>query len=116
MASATIAKAPTNNTDANFRLWGKAISDQLVTSWSLVPDSGDLDWTTITTPAAINTAQGYEIWKSNDAGGGLSNIYFKIEYGSGNNAANPSIWLTVGFASDGAGIITGIKTARTQII
>ena len=118
MSSATVTKAPTNGTDAEFRAWGKAISDQLVTGWTKTADTGQIDWATVVKPVGAATAAGYEIWYSNDAGGGLSNIYFKIEYGSqtGGTQAPPALWITVGFASDGVGNISGLsKTIRQTI-
>jgi hypothetical protein len=116
MAATTVTRAPINDTDANFRLWGKAISDQLAAGgWVQTTDTGQINWTTVTKPGAANTVAGYEVWRSNDAGGGLNQIYVKIEYGSSGSANIPGVWLTVGWASDGAGALTGITTTRTQI-
>jgi hypothetical protein len=124
MAAATVSQALINDTDAHFRAWGKSISDQLLAgSWALTADTGNdangnglIDFTTVVKPAAISTVQGYQIWKSNDAAGSLVNIFLKIEYGSFSTSANqPQIWLTIGFASDGSGNLTGTISTRTAI-
>lgn len=115
MSSAVASKALTNSSDANFRGWGKAISDQMATSWTQ-SDTGNIDWTTVTAAAGTNTAQGYEIWRSNDAAGSITQLYVKLEYGSGSAANNPSVWLTVGWGSNGSGTLTGTGlSTRKQI-
>lgn len=112
MAATTIARALISDTDANFRLWGKAISDQfLAGGWIQTSDTGQINWTTVTAPAAINTYQGYEIWRSNDAGGTIVDYYVKIQYGSNAAAANqPRISIQVGWGSNGSGTLTGITS------
>lgn len=99
--------APSNASDAAFRLWGKAVSDQLTAmGYVKTSDTGQINWTTVTAPSLANTSQGYEIRVSNDAGGGRNVFYLKIEYGSASIAGTPSIWVTIGFGTDGAGTIT----------
>lgn len=117
MAAVTTTKAFTNSTDANFREWGKAISDQMIAGgWVFASDTGQINWTTVLAPVAVSTVQGYEIFRSNDASGGITQLYVKIEYGSGASSANnPSVWITVGWASDGAGALTGVTTTRRQV-
>lgn len=116
MAAQTVTIALDNGTDAQFRAWGKAISDQMALGgWTKGTDSGQIDWATVLKPASGNVSQGYEVWRSNDAGGGLVNIFVKIEYGSQSTAGNPGIWITVGFASDGAGNLTGVVSTRRQV-
>lgn len=98
-----------HSSDAGFRAWGAEINAKFV-SVGLVQtaDTGQINWTTVTRPA-INTVGGYEIWTL--PGGALT---FKIEYGSGNPVAVPSMWLTVGTGSNGSGTITGQSSTRTQ--
>ncbi len=116
MAASTASLAPINDTDANFRLWGKAISDALLAGGMVkTADTGQIDWATVTRPTVINTAQGYEIWRSNDGGSGLNNFYFKIEYGAGAAVNTPATWLTVGWGSNGSGTITGNASTRTLV-
>lgn len=117
MSTATANLTPTNATDAQFRAWGSAISAQF-TARGLVQkgDTGQINWTTVLTPAAANTAQGYEIWGFNDLLQSTAPIYFKIEYGSGTSAANPGIWFTFGTNTDGAGTMTGPISTRQQLV
>jgi len=116
MAALTTVLAGDNTTDALFRTWGKAISDQMAAGgWIKTADIGQIDWATVLKPAAVNTSQGYEIWRSNDAAGSLNQIYVKIEYGSGVAAVAPGLWLTVAFGSNGSGALTGFMSTRTQL-
>lgn len=113
MAASTNTRAPINDTDANFRLWGSAISAGILAAgWVQTADTGQINWTTVSKPASTNTSQGFEIWSTND---GLTTWYLKIEYGSGSSSANnPSIWLTVGSATNGSGTLSGQTSTRTQ--
>jgi len=117
MAAVTTQLAPTNDTDANFRLWGKAISDQMAAGgWVKTTDTGQIDWATVLKPASPNVMQGYEIWRSNDASGSIVQMYLKIEYGSStSNGTQPAMHSTAGFGSNGTGTLTGTTTLRTQI-
>lgn len=68
-------------------------------------------------PAATGTSQslGYQVWRMGDTLQSTAPVFMKFEIGSGTALNNPSIWLTIGTGSDGAGAITGIIMARTQI-
>ena len=105
-----------NDTDAHFRAIAQFIHDvfALTSCWVQTSDTGQVNLTTVAKPAATNTAQGYEIWRMNDALQSTKPVFAKVEYGSGGAALNFSYWLTVGTGSDGAGTITGILLARTQ--
>lgn len=103
--------------DAEFRAWGKGISDALTAiGIPKTADTGQVDWTAVTKPAAINTAQGYEIRRFDDALQATAPIFFKLEFGSGSATTNPAIWLTIGTATDGAGTLTGLLVARRQLL
>jgi hypothetical protein len=97
---------PDSSTDAAFRAWGSGIS-QCFDDFSLfkTADTGQIDWTTVTKPAAINTVQGYEIRRFSDSLQSTAPILFKIEYGAPSGIANfpPGIRLTLGVGSNGAG-------------
>ena len=106
MAASTITTANFNNSsDANFRTWVAAVIAAIVAGgWVQTSDTGQINTSTVTAPAAANTSQGYAVFRSNDAGGSLVDYYMKLEFGSTTGAANrPNIWATVGWASDGAG-------------
>ncbi len=113
MAASTISVIPSNSSNTNFRAWGKAISDAIAAGGMIqTADTGQVNWSTVNAPGGTNAAAAYEVWRSNDAAGGLHNFYFKIEYGSGSSINNPQVWLTVGWGSDGSGGITGNATTR----
>lgn len=115
MAAFTTTITPTNSTDANFRAWGLAISTKLA-EFGLVQtaDTGQIDWTTVLAPTATNTVMGYEIWRFDDALQATVPVFLKLEYGSGSSTNNPSIHVTIGSGSDGAGTLSGITTVRRQ--
>jgi hypothetical protein len=115
MAASQASLELRNNTDANFRLWGKFISDGLLAGgWTL--ESTDINWTTVSAPAQ-NTYAGYEIWKSPDEVG-LTNFYLKLRYGSSNNAA-PAVMLEYqlgwGYSGSGSSLSGVVGTARATV-
>jgi hypothetical protein len=116
MARSLFTAAPTQATDAEFRAWGLAISTALAAVGLVkTADSGQIDWLTVLKPAGAGASQGYEIWRFNDALQATASVFLKIEYGSGTNLAYPSVWVTIGRGSDGAGTLTGLLTVRKQV-
>lgn len=107
MATQILSLIPTNATDADFRNWGKAISDAL-TAFGLTKtaDTGQIDWATVLKPATTNAYQGYEIRKFTDSLNTTRPVFFRVEYGGGNPAAAPALKWTFGTGSDGSGVIT----------
>lgn len=105
--------APTTNaSDAEFRKWGKAISDGFAAAgW--VKHGTDIDWATVATPTGAG-AKGYEIWRMNDALQATAPVFLKIEYGEGTTTDRPQIWLTLGNGADGGGNIT-LANAQTPV-
>lgn len=110
-----IALAPDHTSDATFRAWGSAVAVKLA-AMGLVQtaDTGQINWATVLKPGAANTAMGYEIWRFADALQATKPIMLKIEYGSGSATANPGMWITVGTATNGAGVHTGPTSSRLQ--
>jgi hypothetical protein len=112
MTTASWSTVLDQTSDAAFRTWGL----ELNTKFSAVgmvqtADTGQINWTTVTRAAVINTAAGYEIWKLSSG-----NLYFKIEYGTGNTQPTiPSLWITTGTGSNGSGTLTGQLSTRTQV-
>lgn len=118
MATYSFVSIITADNDANFRIWGKAVSDGLqavggIAKLSAGDSSGQIDWATVAKPAA-NTAAGYEMYALADTLQATYPVFIKIEYGSGAAGNNVSIWITVGFAHNGAGTLTGFVTTRLQ--
>lgn len=117
LVGTTTTLAPTNATDAEFRAWGKGISDKLAAAGLIqTADTGQIDWTTVLKPTLTGTAQGYEIWRFDDGLQATAPVFFKIEYGSSPTAVNNvGIWITFGTGSNGSGTITGNPSARIVI-
>lgn len=116
MSLYTFSVAPTNSTDANFRAWGSAISTGLSTAgWVKTADTGQIDWVNVLAPTAINTVQGYEIWRMNDALQSTYPVFIKLEYGSGTTVTYPFLAVTIGTGSDGAGNLTGQLSTRRAL-
>lgn len=114
--AATTTLTPTNSSDAAFRLWGAAFGVKLAAAGLVqTADTGQINWVTVTAAAAINTAQGYEIWRFADALQSSAPIFIKIEYGSGAAVNNPAIWITLGNATNGAGSLVNLISVRQQI-
>jgi hypothetical protein len=113
MSYQIINTAPSNSSDAYFRLWGKGISDALqALGVTKTADTGQIDWATVATPALTNTYQGYEIRQFTDGIQATNPILVKIEYGSsGAGAGYPCLRITVAHTSDGAGTLTGDVSA-----
>lgn len=110
------ALAPDMNSDATFRTWATWISNVFTLSggWVNTSDTGQVNLTTMNRQGA-NVSAGYKVYRMNDALQSTVPVFVKIEFGAGNSTANPSIWLTIGTGSDGAGNITGTLQARLQL-
>lgn len=101
------------STDAKFRTWGSAVKALLAASGLVqTTDTGQIDWTTVTKPVAIQTLAGYEIWRFNDSLQTTDPIFIRIEYRSGGTASgnSPAMLVSAGTGSNGAGAITGLQT------
>lgn len=61
---------------------------------------------------ALATASVYYVFKFNDTLQATAPIFIKLEFGNGNAANAPGIWITVGTGSNGAGTITGTVMTR----
>lgn len=103
-----------NTNDAQFRLWGSTVSSHMA-AVGLVQsaDSGQINWTTVTRPALVNTMAGYEIWKLQDSLFAVAPIYMKLEYGTASSTVNtPAMVASVGTGTDGSGNLTGLISDR----
>jgi hypothetical protein len=112
MNTNTFTPYPSNSSDANFRAWGKGLSDAF-TAVGLVKDTdaAQINWATVSAPGGANTLMGYEIWRFADSLQGAHPVYFKIQYGSTNSANSPGIILQVGQGSNNAGTLTAPLSA-----
>ena len=102
--------------DAEFRAWGKAISDGIAAmGQTRRAESGQVNWTTVTKPTLASTVAGFDCFAFADAFQATAPVVYKLEYGTGNSANAMGLWLTVGSGTDGAGNVTGVIIARRQI-
>ena len=108
--------------DATFRLWGKGLSDAFaavgLTKRTSGEDSGQIDWATVTRPA-VGVVAGYEMWRFSDVLQAIAPVLIKIEYSIDLQysmyASYVSARVTVGFASNGAGALTGYTSTPTNV-
>lgn len=98
--------------DADFRAWYQALETALIAvGLSLTADTGQVNTATMVRPAT-NAYAGYRILQFNDTLQATAPIIIKLEPGTGSVATYPSLRISVGVATDGAGTLTGtLKTA-----
>jgi hypothetical protein len=116
MAISSFNTAPTNGTTAQFVAWGQGLS-LAIRAVGLVQtaDTGQINWGTVAAPTTANQSMGYEIYCFGDSLQATAPFFFKIEYGSGGATANPSLWITTGTGSNGAGALTN-ASKRQQVL
>lgn len=115
MATSNQALVRDSSTLTNYKQWAKAISDFFTTcGWSKSSDTGQVNWSTISTVPSNSITRDYEIWQPGD---GLQTLYLKVQYGTDSGSANtaPQLAFSVGTSTNGAGTLTGFVTS-TQII
>jgi hypothetical protein len=116
MAKQLVYTQTVQTTDAEFRAWGKDMSDALTAvGIPKTGDTGQIDWTTVTRPGTTNTSAGYEIRYLNDSMHGTAPVYIKLEWGTSTVTTTPAVWISTGSITNGAGTLSGDTTTRTQI-
>lgn len=110
MSTTTSVHVYDNGSAANYKNWGKYISDALTAAgWTYGSDSGQIlqDWSDNPAVPGTNTYK-YQIWKMADSLQGSFPVVVKVEFGNSNGGSNnPSVRITVGTGSNGSGTITG---------
>lgn len=109
--------SPSNITAAIFRAWATFIHNSISGTGGMTntADTGQIDLTTVAAPGAISTYMGYKMYACNDSLQATYPIYVKIEFGSTSaNANNPSVQITIGTGTNGAGTITGTLVVAFQ--
>jgi hypothetical protein len=109
MATRTSSLASTNVSDTTFRLWINEIHNSLIAfGWVQTSDTGQINFSTVLRPAAINTYQGYAVYRMADSLQATCAVYMRLDFGTGSTSDTPSIKirLTIG-STDGAGTLTG---------
>lgn len=117
MTTAASSFQVVQSTDAEFRTWVAGVI-ALMTSCGLTQtsDTGQINTVTVTRPGTTNTSAGYVIFRFSDSLQSTAPLFLKLEFGTGSTTALPSMWLTTGKGSDGAGNLTNLLKARLQRI
>jgi hypothetical protein len=116
MAARTFATPFFNTGDTVFRAWINEIHNALIAfGWVQTSDTGQINFSTVTSPAAGSTFQGYAVYRMNDSLQSTCPVYMRIDFGSASTAAHVSwkVQVTIG-GTNGAGTLTGnVSTAQT---
>jgi len=101
-----------NSSVTNFKQWAKAISDFFAAcGWVKSSDTGQVNWATISSVPGAG-AFVYEVWTPGD---GLTAYFLKVEYGNhASSATTPTIRLSIGATTNGAGLLTGVIAGPFQ--
>lgn len=92
-----------SNTDGNFNVWGKAISDFLTAAGCLKNgDAGQVDWSIQHTPSRY-TDEFYEMREFVDPLQADVSTFFRIDYTTGFYDYQPGLRIAVGFDTDDQG-------------
>lgn len=104
-----------HNTDAEFRAWGKAVSDAVwFAGLTRTSDTGQIDWNTAVR-APANSMAGYEMYRFNDPLQATAPVFIRLEYRTGSSTNRPHMYMVVGSATDGAGNMVGMNTGQLDI-
>lgn len=101
------------SSDADFRAWCQGIHAALIAVGLVqTADTGQINMSTAVR-GSNNAAAGYEIFRFSDALQATAPVFIKIEYGLGPSSSfdEPSLWVTAGSATNGAGVLSQ-STAR----
>jgi hypothetical protein len=120
VATSTWSSGALHDGDANFRVWGKELSDALqafnsTPGLTMTGDTGQINWATVTRPSSATDA-GYEVYYLNDSLHSTSPIYFKLYYGTHGSAANPRLRIEIGTGSNGSGTLTGLGSGTIYVV
>ena len=113
MAKAIFGLLLSNSSVENFRAWGSALSTQIGAILTRVPQSNDIDWATVASPANGTFATGGEIYRFNDSLQATKPLFLRFEYGTVGSAS--AVRATVGKSANGAGNIGGVILSATSI-
>jgi hypothetical protein len=93
-----------NTSDATFRVYASALDTQILAmGWVHSTDTGQANLATMTRTTTLGA--NYIIYKTND--GVSPPIYMRMEFYSPSSTAQPGFAVQAGFATDGAGNLTG---------
>lgn len=114
MGRATYTHIDSQNSLTNYVQSLRPASDALrAAGLTQTPDTGQVSWATLTSVPGSGIIRDYEVFRFNDALQSTHPIFVRFDYTSDNAA--PSIHVTVGTGSNGAGVITGVVAPRTKL-
>jgi len=111
MGTVTMHSPANTLKEADYRHWGKDISDALTTlGFPKTDDTGQVNWDTAVVPTLTNWLHtDYEIRHFSDALQDTAPLFFKLTYGRASGASGPCMTITLGKGSTGnTGTITDI--------
>lgn len=115
MSTNSFSSAIDHSSDANFRTWyGEIRTAMAAVGMVQTSDTGQVNPATMTRPGT-STFAGYEIWRFADTLQATAPIYIKIEMGTGSATTRPTLAITVGTGTNGAGTLTGVVSTRQVI-
>lgn len=118
MSTATTNTPLNHSSNAAFQTWIQEYDSGILTGghWVNTSDTGQLTLASATKSGSTNTASGYRMYRMSDTLQSTRPVFMKVEFGNGNvTATNPSVWVTFGIATDGAGTLIGYSTTRQQL-
>jgi hypothetical protein len=109
---------PSNANDSAFRGWTQLIANSFISAgWVRSSDTGNINFATVSTPAAGSFVSGWDIFRMTDAMNVSAPVFVKVEYGSGAYGATyPQAYLTVCSGTNGAGLPIGAASQRMQML
>jgi len=114
MSANYVTLSATVNSDAAHRTFCALFHNALIAAgWLQTADTGQANLATLIQPGQ-DAVSGFEVWAMNDALAATFPALLKIEYSAG-FAAGAGFYITVGFATDGAGTIVGNSSTRIQM-
>jgi hypothetical protein len=109
MGQRTSNLAYTNVSDASFRLWINEIHNALLAfGWTQTADTGQINFSTVTRPTAINTYQGFAVYQMGDSLQATCAVFMRLDFGTAATTDGPAIkvGLCIG-STNGSGTLTG---------
>lgn len=111
------ARFPSAADTTTFRNW---ITDMVAmlngAGWVKSTQTGQLDETTVTWPAASNTTAGWQVWYLNDSLHSTYPIYMKLTWGRGASSYYTTLNAQFGYELDGSGNFVGWSSPSITLI
>lgn len=109
MANRTASLAQTNVADVNFRAWINEVHNALIAfGWTQTADTGQINFSTVTRPVAINTYAGYALYAMADTPQSTCAVFIRLDFGTGGFTDGPGMKVQAAIGgTSGAGALTG---------